>query len=259
MRPASVGFQCPSCVKEGAKTTRTARTPYGGERVANPQLTTIVLIAINVAVYLGTLANGGTNGALFDKLALLPRSAIRYLPDGSIQRAIEGVSGGAWWQPVTSMFVHESIYHIGFNMVALWFLGPQLELMLGRARFLSLYFVSGLTGSAVVMWLAAANAQTVGASGAIFGLMGALLVVAVKIHANTQQILFWIGINVVFTVTGGNISWQGHLGGFIGGAVIALLIVYAPRKNRAPLQWSGLAVIALAAVVAIVLRASALG
>ena len=116
------------------------------------------------------------------------------------------------------MFAHVEPLHIGFNMLALWILGPQLELVLGRVRFLALYLLSGLVGSAAVYWLSPEYTPTLGASGAIFGLMGALLVVARKVRADISQLMVWIGINAALTVLRpSGISWQGHLGGFVGG------------------------------------------
>ncbi len=200
MRSASVGFQCPDCVKEGAKSTRQARTPYGGQRVGDPRLTTFVLIGINAAVWLLIVATGGRASTLVDKLALLPASSVRRLPDGSVT-LVRGVDDGAWWQLVTSMFTHVEPLHIGFNMLALYFLGPMLETVLGRARFLAVYLVSGLVGSATVMVFSNPHVQTLGASGAIFGLMGALVVLALKVGGQVQTVLMWIGLNLVFTFT----------------------------------------------------------
>ena len=258
MQPAAVGFQCPSCVKDGHKETRAGRLPYGGERVANPGLTSFVLIGINVAVWLLIVATGGASSHLVDVLALLPKTTLFGLPDRSVQ-LVEGVSGGAVWQVITSTFTHVEVTHIAFNMLALYFLGPQLELILGRARFLALYLVSGLAASAAVMWLSNPHSQTLGASGAIFGLMGALLVVALKVGSNVQSVLVWIALNVAFTFYGAStISWQGHLGGLVGGAVLAGIVVYAPKQNRAPFQWAGIALFAVACLAAIFLRAIAL-
>ncbi len=258
MRSAAVGFQCPSCVKEGARTTRSGKLPYGGAPSANPALTSIGLIALNIAVWLSIRSDGGGSSGLVDKLALLPQDSLRVAPDGS-REVIEGVSGGAYWQVATSVFSHVEVWHIGFNMLALYFLGPQLELILGRARYLAVYLLSGLAGSTAVMWLSNENGQTLGASGAIFGLMGALLVVGLKVRANVQQLIFWIGLNVVFTVTASSfISWQGHFGGLAGGALLAGLIVYAPRTNRTAVQWVGMTAFGVACVVLVAVRAAAL-
>ena len=254
MSSAAVGFQCPSCIKEGNKGTRQARTPYGGERVGDPRITTFVLIGINVAVWLLVVATGGRASALLYKLMLIPDFAARPLSGGGAALA-PGVAHGDWWQPVTSMFAHEQALHIGFNMLALYFLGPMLENVLGRTRFLALYLVSGLTGSAAVMLLSNAHAPTLGASGAIFGLMGALAVIALKVRGQVQSIMVWIGLNLAFTFTVSGISWQGHIGGLVGGAVLGAAMAYAPRKNRAPVQWAAVGLVLLVSLGLILIRA----
>src|SRR5690349_19688568 len=200
MRSAAVGFQCPSCVKEGARSTRQTRTPYGGQRVSDPRITTYVLIGLNALVWLAILATGGTDSRLLDKLALLPKSAFTQHADGSVV-LVRGVADGAWWQIITSAFTHVQVLHIGFNMLALFFLGPMLENVLGRARFLAVYLVSAVAGSAAVMLFAAPHSQTLGASGAIFGLMGALAVMALKVRGQVQSVITWIALNLVFTFT----------------------------------------------------------
>jgi membrane associated rhomboid family serine protease len=193
-----------------------------------------------------------------DRLALLPDGALFRLPNGTLL-PIDGVSDGAFWQLLTSMFTHVDLLHIGFNMLALWFLGPQLEAAIGRSRFLALYFVSGLVGSAFVYWLAPIHTSTVGASGAIFGLMGALLVLAIKVRADFSPILMWLGLNVVLTVVGrGFISWQGHLGGLVGGLLVALVIAYSPRKQRPLWQGLGIGLLSVLVLVAFVARTLAL-
>jgi membrane associated rhomboid family serine protease len=258
MHSAAVGFQCPSCVKEGSRTTRQARTPYGGTRVADPRITTFVLIGLNVAVWVLVQATGNRTSTLLDKLSLLPASALYRASDGSIVQ-VTGVSDGAWWQIITSVFTHQQVLHIGFNMVALYFLGPMLEQVLGRTRFLALYLVSGIAGSAAIMLFADPHSQSLGASGAIFGLMGALAVIALKVHGQVQTILMWIGLNLVFTFTVGGISWQAHIGGLVTGALLGAVMVYAPRKNRALVQWSATGAVLAVALGLIVVRAAALG
>lgn len=269
MRDAAVGFQCPECVAEGARSTRQARTAYGGRRPANAGATSIGLIAVNVAVWIAVMATGGSSSRLVDYLALRPRGlclagdAAYDVGEGHCAAGggtwLPGVSDAAWWQPVTSMFAHVELWHIGFNMLALWVLGPQLELVLGRARFLALYLLSGLTGSVLVYWLSGEYLPTLGASTAIFGLMGALLVVALKVGGQVQQILLWLGINAVITFTIPNVSWQGHLGGFLGGVAVSALLVLAPRgRVRTPVQAAGLALVAVVVVGAIVTRTAVL-
>jgi len=257
MRDAAVGFHCPSCLSEGAKSTRSGRTAYGGTRSVNPALTSQVLIALNVAVWLLITATGASTSAWFYRLALIPVGA--QSPDGS-GRFVPGVSDGAFWQLLTSAFTHLDLWHIGFNMVALWVLGPQLEMVLGRVRFLAVYLLSALSGSAMVYWLSGANVPTIGASGAIFGLMGALLVLAYKVRGDYSQLLLWIGLNFVITVVGrAFISWQGHLGGFLGGLVLAGVIAYSPRASRSRWQAVGIGVVAALLLVAILTRTATLG
>ena len=267
MRPAAVGFQCPSCVAEGAKTTRSGRTAYGGLRPTDASVTSMVLIAINVAVWIAITATGGAGSQLVEWLALSPRgfcaSVVSYVDVSGLScppgyELHPGVSDGAYWQLVTSMFTHVQLWHIGFNMLALYALGPQLEASLGRARFLALYFLSGLAGSALVYW---GDRGALGASGAIFGLMGALLIVFIKSRGDVRGILTWIGINFVITfVFVNSISWEGHLGGFIGGVVIGAILVYAPRgSRRATVQVIGLVAVGLLIVAAILARTANLG
>lgn len=276
MRDAAVGFQCPSCVSEGSKQTRSGRTAYGGQRSANPALTSIALILSNVGVWLAILATGWHSSELIRRLALLPAGTCesssepsRYYPGameancavstGGDGTWLSGVSDGAYWQLITSAFTHVDVWHIAFNMLALWVLGPQLEAAIGRVRFLALYLLSALAGSTAVYWLAAENGATLGASGATFGLMGALLVIAFKVGGDVRQIMTWIGINVVITVLGSQfISWQAHLGGLLGGMAIAAILVYAPRTRRTQVQALGLVGLTALLAVLIVLRTASL-
>jgi membrane associated rhomboid family serine protease len=261
---ASVGFQCPECVHQGAKQTRQAQLPFGGSRLANPNVTTFTLIGINIAVWATIMLTGGSSSSLVNVLALSPagrclsladasgwypsagQTACSLLADGSWQ---PGVATGAFWQLLTTAFTHVEFFHILVNMVSLYFLGPLLEQVLGRVRFLAIYLISALAGSASVMLFADSNSLTLGASGAIFGLIGALLAVAYKVRGDVRTILMWLGINLVITfVPSSNISWQGHVGGLIGGLITAAVIVWAPRANRNAVQFLGLA--ATTAVIA---------
>lgn len=257
MRQAAVGFQCPTCVSEGARSTRSGLTAYGGKRSANPALTSQVLIAVNVAVFLLVSATGGGNSPWLYRLALLPARGTAII-DGRPE-VFAGVSDGAYWQLVTSAFTHLDLWHIGFNMVALWVLGPQLEAVLGRTRFLAVYFLSALSGSAMVYWLSGVQTPTIGASGALFGLMGALLVIAYKVRGDVSQLMLWIGLNFLITVVGRSfISWQGHLGGFLGGMLVAALFVYAPKASRSRWQLAGCAAVGTFLVFAILARTATL-
>jgi membrane associated rhomboid family serine protease len=275
MRDAAVGFHCPDCIAEGRRTTRQARTAYGGLRPGSVGLVSKSLIGINFAVWLLIIATGQDSSKWFLRLSLIPDGQCAlpngaYFPRvseaqcqavGAAQGAhwVAGVATGAPWQLLTSMFTHETEpLHIAFNMIALWFLGPQLEAALGRLRFTLLYLLSGLLGSAAVYLLSGESTPTLGASGAIFGLMGALLVIALKAGADVSQLLIWIGINAAITLFGANISWEGHAGGFVGGVLIALALAYAPREKRVVWQAAGYSAVGVAIVVICVLRTVAL-
>ena len=257
MTSAAVGFHCPNCVKEANRGSRQTRTPYGGQRVADPRITSFVLIGVNVAVWLLIQVTGGRTSALVYKLMLIPDFAARPLPGGGAELE-PGVAHGAWWQVVTSVFTHEELVHLGLNMLALYFLGPMLENVLGRPRFLALFLVSGLAGSAAVMLLSDPHTPTLGASGAIFGLVGAVAVVVLKVGGQVQAVLFFVGLQLVFTFTVGGISWQGHIGGLIGGTLVGAAMVHAPRQHRAVVQWSVTGLVLLVSLALIAVRAVAL-
>lgn len=266
MIPGAVGFQCPLCVQTGIRQTRQAELPYGGTRSRQPELTSWGLIGLNLAVWLLILATGSSASPLLHQLALQVEgmcvvdnlyvvSAEAAQCSGAGGQWWPGVASGGWWQILTSAFVHLQLMHLGFNMLALYFLGPQLERILGRARFLALYLISAITGSTLVMWLSEPHVTTLGASGAIFGMMAALLLLAWRLGGNYQQILIWIGINIAITIFGaGSISWQGHLGGFLGGLGVTAALVFLPKKHRR-LQWPLIALVTLVCVGAIVARA----
>lgn len=249
MRQAAVGFHCPSCVAEGSKSQRAVRTTFGGKRSDNPALTSQVLIGINAAVFLLILATGGGGSAWVDRLALLPVTT--QYRDGTVVDGVVG--GGAYWQFLTSMFTHVEIWHVALNMIALYLFGPQIEAVFGRARFLALYLLAGLAGGAAVYWLSPPFVSTLGASGAIFGLFAAYLMVALKMRQNVTSLLVLLGLNV-FISLGPGISWQGHLGGFLGGLALGALFVYAPRGKRPLLHGAGIGALVVLLVAAVLVR-----
>ena len=269
MNDAAVGFQCPSCLAEGKKATRQGRTAYGGKRSGDPQATTRILIGLNVAVWLAIALTGRGGSRLIDILALRPEGycligrnaydtgrAVCSAEQGSF---MAGVSDGAYWQLVTNMFTHVGLLHLAANMFALYLFGPQMEQALGRVRFLALYLVSGLVGSAVVYWLSPEFQSTLGASGAVFGLLGGFLVMTLKLRGDVKPILILLAINAVITFTVPRISWEGHLGGLVGGAAVAALLVYAPRGARRGLvQGVGIGALVVVVAVAVVLRTAVL-
>jgi len=224
--PGAVGVICPECMREQrAEAPRTkpavlTRVRSAGRRGA--PVVTYTLIAVTVAIYVLQLIPGLgiTDRLYFTPLAV---SDIHMEP----------------WRLLTSVFVHSTslIFHVLLNMYTLWIFGQLLEGLLGRSRFLALYLIAGLGGSVGVVWLSDPNTAVVGASGAIFGLMGAFLVIQRRLGGQTNQLLVLLGINLIIGfVPGWNIAWQAHLGGLIVGALVGLIYFETRKRNQQRLQ-----------------------
>jgi membrane associated rhomboid family serine protease len=223
MRSAAVGHQCEECVREGAKTVRAPRTVFGGRQKKTTPVITYTLIAINAVLFFVEAVSAQMQSEL----------ALRSL----------AVADGEQYRLLTSAFMHYGITHLLFNMYALFVVGPPLEVWLGRLRFTALYALSALGGSVLVYLLSPLNAATAGASGAVFGLFGAAFVVGKRLNLNVQWVVGLIVLNLAFTFVipllgGANISWQGHIGGLVTGAVVAAAYAYAPRERRTVVQVS---------------------
>ena len=234
--PAAVGVICPECMRDQQK----AQTPAqrkAERRWSRPQAITVrggrpivtyAIIGITALVYLVTLIPGfgSTVRNLFAMFA------------PALYPELMGTSQA--WRLLTVMLVHASIWHLALNMLALWMLGRSLEPLLGRARFLTLYLISGLGGS-IAIALLGFDSIAVGASGAIYGLFGALLVIGRHIGANITGIAIVLGINLVISfvplIFGQSlVSWQGHLGGLLTGALVGLIFARTRRRSQRPLQ-----------------------
>ena len=146
--------------------------------------------------------------------------------------AVHGVGAGEWYRVLTVALVHGGIFHLGFNMYALLVLGNPLEAAFGRTRFLIIFFISLVAGSLASLYLNPINQPSVGASGALFGLFGAFAVAGRKIGADVRSILVIIGINFAFSFLVPNVDWHAHLGGLLGGALTATVMVKIPRRGR---------------------------
>ena len=224
MVTASVGFQCPECAHSGAKQQRLVEV----YRSATQPRVTYVLLAINVAVYVVGAAFGsklgGVHYADFDTRFSL-WAGIGRTVDGS--QVTTGVANGEWWRIITGGFMHASPLHIAFNMFALWNVGTALERMIGRLRFGLIYAVSLLGGSLGALLFSNPGGSTVGASGAIFGLFGALVLLQLSRGINPMQggIAMTIGINLVLTFTIPGISAGGHIGGLLVGALAGYVLI----------------------------------
>jgi membrane associated rhomboid family serine protease len=150
------------------------------------------------------------------------------------------------------------VLHLLLNMYALWILGRELEAVLGRLRFVGLYLLAGLGGNVAAYVLGAPNQSTAGASTAVFGLMSAIFVILKRLNLSVAPILPVIVINVIFSFAVANISWQGHIGGLVVGAVVAVILAYAPSKNRNLIQGVGCALVLVALLTLTVMRTAAL-
>jgi len=250
MTMAPVGIRCPDHAGSAGKNRLSGIRPVvpRQRRVSTTSAPiTRALIAINVAVYLVTAVQGsGLNspgGSLFDKWALY----------GPL------VKQGDWWRLITAAFLHGSVLHIAFNMFALWVIGGPVETYLGRWRYLGLYLVSGLAGSAGAL-LQAPYAVTVGASGAIFGILGSMMILEWQ-HTGrlAGNAMTWIVINLAISFAVPGISWGGHVGGLVGGILATLSFAHWGRGRAAYARTGvtgalGLVAIAAASVAVAYLR-----
>lgn len=238
LREASVGYQCVDCVAEGRREVRRASTVAGATPGGRPVVVP-TLIAVNVAVFAWTVVEAGgdvTGNAranLFREWVLVPGL----------------VHAGEWWRIVTSGFLHIGPIHLLVNMLALWVLGRDLETVLGRGRFLAVYLVALLGGTAAVMLFYAPNQAVAGASAAVFGLMGGLAVVLRRLRIPMGQVVGVILMNVVISLVIPGISLIGHLGGLVVGAAATAALVYAPARNRTVVQAVALAGLTLLLVL----------
>jgi membrane associated rhomboid family serine protease len=244
MTPTPVGMRCPECARERTKVSTIRSAP-------SVPLVTQALIAINIVVFIAEAISGGQlgsglGGTVLDKGGLFgPAIADQH----------------QYWRLITAGFLHEGLLHIFVNMLSLYFIGPVLEPAIGRVNFAAVYFVSLLAGSFGAL-LFAPHALTVGASGAIFGVFGALIVVA-----RARGISIWqsglgavLVLNLLFSVSFRGISIGGHLGGLIGGLITGWLIVeVGERRRMQPLALAGCAAIAVASVAGAIAVAGAHG
>ncbi len=255
MRDASVGFQCPEDANAGGS-TRAPRTSVGAVLRTTQPYATGTLVALNVAVYVVTgLQSSAGLTQPFDGPIHGLFNTWQLQPDVVHQ-------DDSYWRLMTSAFLHINLLHLGANMLALIVIGPLLEQLLGRARFLAVYLLAALGGSAAIFCIGAAGLPVVGASGAIFGLFGASLVLVRRLGLDLQWLVGIIVLNFIFTFSVNGISRLGHLGGFVVGALAALAIGGLPplvrgRPTSVPpprAQAAGLSVLLGVLLVAIAVR-----
>jgi membrane associated rhomboid family serine protease len=225
-------------VREGNKSVRQARTVFGGRLTTDPGWVSKVIIGINVVVYVLQQSVSGFTFR-FENIGV-------YVADGDYYRLL------------TAAFLHASILHIALNMYALYLFGPPVEAAIGRVRFAALYLVSALGGSALSYAFANPLVPSLGASGAVFGLLGAYLVLNRKLGRDTSGVMALLVINFVFGLIAPNIDWRAHLGGLITGSLCAAAIAYAPADRRTAVQVGGFAAVAVMVVAVVLWRTAAL-
>ncbi|MBA3369217.1 MAG: rhomboid family intramembrane serine protease [Geodermatophilaceae bacterium] len=223
MRPASVGFQCPDCVAAGRASIRQPRrTTNARLAVARLGPVTTGLIAANVLAFLVTVATAGGQimanyrSPIFAEFATAPIL----------------VADGEWWRMLSGAFLHYGLTHLAVNMFSLYVLGRDLEQYLGSARYAAVYFLSAIGGSVAVLLFAAPFTSVAGASGAIFGLLGATGIALYQRKANLRSLFAILAINVFISFLPG-ISLAAHAGGFLIGAAAGAIVIYGKRRDQA--------------------------
>ncbi len=240
LREASVGYQCIDCVQAGRRQQRAQQSSYrksgfgyrtiAGARASAHAVVTPVVIALNVLVYVVTAAQaqsvmGNADADVFQHGVLLPPA----------------VAVGDWWRLLTAGFLHYGPVHLAVNMLALWLLGRDLELLLGKVRYSTVYLLA-LVGGGV----------------AVYGILGGVLVAVLRLKLNLAPIIGIIIINLVISVSIPQISLLGHLGGLVAGAALTAAMVYAPEARRVLVQSAAALIVAALLVAGVVVRTSAL-
>jgi len=253
MTPAAVGFRCPECIAEQRRDSGRARVItrsqtrsrwQGGMLGSAHAPVTRVLIGLNVAAFVVEVlvaAGRGGVGALSTK-TLVDLGAL-FTPYIAVNHE--------YWRLITPMFLHAGLMHIFFNMISLYFLGSYLEPVAGWKKFLVIYFIAGFAGNVLAFAIGPALVPMVGASTSIFGLLGALFLYSLhNRHTFAGQALrsigFWLVLNLVFTFLYSGVSWQGHIGGLLGGMAAFEALTLAGRKDiDAPFEAADLAAVAV--------------
>jgi membrane associated rhomboid family serine protease len=250
MIQAQVGWQCPECTSEGAKRSRhvpafthTSRGRSGVVGSTNPTPVVLVIIAINVVVFF--LEDFGNNNSVIDRFALWPDGVHFY---------------HQYYRAFTAMWLHASFEHIFFNMITLLIVGPALEVLLGKVRFIALYLLAGLGGSVGSYILGPHAVPGIGASGAIMGVLGAYLVVGVRRRLPVQPVAILLVINLVLGFWG-NTDWRAHFGGLVVGGLLGLLYDFAGdlRDRNTALVLTVGGSVAMLAVLALLITSIAPG
>ncbi|MEU9861715.1 rhomboid family intramembrane serine protease [Streptomyces sp. NPDC047971] len=254
MISASVGFQCPDCVRNGSGTghapdANQPRTLAGGRVASDGRLITKILIAINLALFIAVQVAGDR---VVDELSL-----IGYAYNPALAEVV-GVADGEWYRLITSTVLHQEVAHFVFNMLGLWVIGGIVEPELGRIRYAALCLLSGLSGSAFAFLLSPGNQPSLGASGVVFGLIGAWAVLTRRQRLDMRPVILFVGLSLLLTFTRPGISWEAHIGGLVGGALVAYGLLHAPRARRNVVQYAACGLVLLIDLGMVLARSAAL-
>ncbi|MEU5214844.1 rhomboid family intramembrane serine protease [Streptomyces sp. NPDC020807] len=254
MISASVGFQCPDCVRGGSGTGHAAdanvpRTLAGGRVAADDRFVTKLLIGINIAVYGLVLLLGER---FVDELVL-----IGYAYSPSLGEVV-GVADGEWYRLLTATVLHQEVWHILFNVMGLWVIGGIVEPELGRIRYAVLCLLSGLSGSVLAYLVAPQNQASLGASGVVYGLIGAWVVLARRKRHDMGPVVLFVALSLLMTFTRPGISWEAHVGGLVAGALVTYALVSAPRARRDLVQYGACGLLLVVDVGLVLARSAAL-
>lgn len=247
LHDASVGHHCVDCVKE-SRASRRETTTIAGARQRSRPVVTWSLVAVNAAVFLWTVVSAGSVARNYFSAPSLEGVLVPVL-----------VADGQWWRLITSGFLHFGLIHLLLNLLALWIWGRDVEAVLGPGRFLAVYGLSLLGGSAAVMAFGAVNVPVAGASGAIYGLLGALLVLVIRLRLRLGPVLTILALNIFISFGIEGISWLGHLGGLVIGSIAMLAMVYAPRRRRTAIQLGTVIALAILLLVVVMLGVARVG
>jgi membrane associated rhomboid family serine protease len=248
LRPAAVGHQCLDCIRAGNRSVRQATGRFGGAVTAGARVTQ-ALIVINVLLYVIELAHPQLG---YDWVMV---GAGRITTGGPVV----GVAVGQWYRLITSAFLPPpgdgglGFLDIAFNMWALFIVGPAIERVLGPARYLTVYLISGIGGS-ILLYCLVPFEFAAGASGAIFGLFGAWFVLARRMQADSRPVVLLIVLNLGLAFFVPEIAWQAHVGGLIAGGLVTAAFAYAPRQNRTAIQVSATLAMLVIFVATVLIR-----
>ena len=260
MTAAPVGYQCPECVREARQSAprRRVRVRF---LLGRPGSITTALLIINIAVFVVEVALGGSgslfNGPSADKLIQLGAMVPPFIARTALPQHYQ------FWRLITAMFLHIGLIHLAFNMYALYLFGYLIEGAFGKPRYIAIYFVAGFLGNVTSFAFGDAIAVGAGASGAIFGLLGAWIAYNYRrrdsalAEANLRWALMLIILNTVIALGFHSIDWRAHLGGLVAGIAAGWLVEgFGPRETRPLVQYGGLIALALVGVALTAWRVS---